>query len=78
MDHTSTLRRDAEVAAGAAVVSLRNGKTFCGHAVVAGCSITMMDARLRVRDLTGDRFYSPEGRTWPWHAVSRVTWTEAT
>jgi len=78
MQHTSDLRRDAEVAAGAAVVSLRNGKTFCGHATVSGGSISMMDAKLRVRDLTGTRFYSPRAYSWPWHAVSRVTWTEAT
>jgi hypothetical protein len=78
LDQPNTVsRRDAGSVAGAAVVRLRDGKSYVGHAVISGGAVTMLDAKLRHRDVLGERLYPPRGKTWPLRAVSRVTWTEA-
>jgi hypothetical protein len=59
---------------GHAKARLRDGRVYVGDARLIDGVLTMLAARLRVSDLSGERLYSPTARSWASHEWSEITW----
>lgn len=62
---------------GPAIVRLRDGRTYVGHAICDGWAVTMKAARLWHRDLLGERLYTARDFTWPIGELRKIEWREA-
>jgi hypothetical protein len=75
MSHATTPPRIT----GHAVVRLKNGTVYVGHAVYDGRAITI-DGSLRVIELVGDAsvytYRPPKRRTVPLHVVRDIVWDD--
>jgi len=61
---------------GSAVVLTRTGRAYVGRAHLASGVVTMPAARLRIRNIGGDRLYEPAPRSWSPSEWREIRWAD--